>query len=210
MVDRCMAAIEAAIAQCIGASACVLMHTLAGGTGSGLSCAVAERLRAAHPKMFILAVSISPHRTGETPLQSHNTVLCLAKQHIACDAILLLDNDEALAALQHDDPTDSVTMADLNAHFSAGLATLFAPMQPRPTKSVRPHSRSDIWDVIAHVSPLPACKIIKLRSIAAHRDSSASCIDLYARLHKALPHRQASGEVTLVLYVPVITTLNTD
>ena len=202
LIDRCMEAIEVVMTQCMGVSACVLIHTLAGGTGSGLSCAVAERMRAAHPKIFLLDVSICPHRTGETPLQSHNTVLCLAKQHIACDSILLLENDVALSALQ-EHVNDNVSMADINEYFATSLAALFVPMQGKPVKTPKPYARSDIWDVIANVSPLPACKIIQLRSIASHRDPAVLGIDLYAKLHKALPHRQSSGEASRVRAVVI-------
>ena len=59
----------------------------AGGTGSGLGARIIRELREAYPTQFIAAVAVAPFCSGENPLQSYNTVLCLATLQDAVDMV---------------------------------------------------------------------------------------------------------------------------
>ncbi|XP_043922006.1 tubulin delta chain-like [Protopterus annectens] len=56
----------------------VMLHSLSGGTGSGLGAHLCEAVRDEYPLGHILSVSVSPYRTGECPLQHYNSLLCLS------------------------------------------------------------------------------------------------------------------------------------
>ncbi|XP_027005362.2 tubulin beta-8 chain-like isoform X3 [Tachysurus fulvidraco] len=59
----------------------VLLHSLTGGTGSGLGSRLCEEIREEFPVRHILTVSVVPHHSGESPLQHYNTLLSLAALH---------------------------------------------------------------------------------------------------------------------------------
>ena len=54
------------------------MHSLTGGTGSGLGSHLVESIRDTYPLAHILSVAVSPHVSGDSPLQSYNSLLSLA------------------------------------------------------------------------------------------------------------------------------------
>lgn len=72
-----------------GASEVVLLHSLAGGSGSGLGSRLLEHLRDAYGKRYILAASIAPRPDGDTPLQHYNSALAAQFLHAYADGVLL-------------------------------------------------------------------------------------------------------------------------
>lgn len=55
-----------------------MIHSLTGGTGSGLGSHLVERIRDAYPLAHIMSVVVSPHASGDSPLQHYNSLLSLA------------------------------------------------------------------------------------------------------------------------------------
>lgn len=76
----------------------ILLHSVAGGTGSGvgklsiltecsnsfLGTYITERLRAEYPHAFILNQLVWPYTKGEVTVQHYNTVLTLSKLYPVC------------------------------------------------------------------------------------------------------------------------------
>lgn len=56
----------------------ILVHSLTGGTGSGLGARLIETMRDAYPLAYNTSVSVSPHLSGDSPLQHFNSLLSLA------------------------------------------------------------------------------------------------------------------------------------
>jgi hypothetical protein len=84
------------------------LHSVAGGTGSGLTSRLLEELRDAYPRIFLTTVAIAPFRRGDTPLQHYNTALSLRYLQEFADAIVYRGNDDALRAAT---PTTTKTTA---------------------------------------------------------------------------------------------------
>lgn len=74
----------------------MVVHSLGGGTGSGLGSRMLELARDAYPEATLLSVCVAPFETGDTPLQWYNTVLTLATAHEVADAILFFDNGDLM------------------------------------------------------------------------------------------------------------------
>ncbi|KAG6597850.1 cryptic tubulin [Phytophthora cinnamomi] len=75
----------------------VVMHSLGGGTGSGLGCRVLESIRGTYPKAYIVTASVAPSWScGDSPLQNYNAVLTLRCLQEVADAVIYKDNDELL------------------------------------------------------------------------------------------------------------------
>lgn len=141
----------------------VLMHSLGGGTGSGLGCRLMELIRDAYPRSYLVAASVAPSwKCGDTPLQNYNSVFTFAHLKEHADCVIYKENDELLRTAgywktlrsqqqqqqqdqsQHSDYRGAsygghrISIAELNHLAAADLAGLLFPMTIRsrlPTSS---------------------------------------------------------------------------
>ncbi len=108
----------------------VLFHSLAGGTGSGLTAALVEQLRDAYPKQYIVTATVWPRATGETCLQYYNTCLSLPKLQQNADAIIIYQNDKIASILDKHPKTalsQLFTMEHMNEYIGLGMQQALAP-----------------------------------------------------------------------------------
>ncbi len=70
----------------------LLLHSLAGGSGSGMGSRILEHLRATFPLSHIAAASVAPRAAGDTPMQSLNSVMALSFLQSYADVVLLFSN----------------------------------------------------------------------------------------------------------------------
>jgi hypothetical protein len=120
----------------------VTMHSIAGGTGSGLGSRVTEEIREYFPKQFILACAIAPFGNGDTPLQHYNSLLCLSHLYPVVDGLVLASNADMARALQShamksanssSSASPAMSFAGINTYLSACLADVLAPTKLAPT-----------------------------------------------------------------------------
>ncbi|XP_026855081.2 tubulin gamma chain-like isoform X2 [Electrophorus electricus] len=90
----------------------VLLHSLSGGTGSGLGSKMCEEICEEFPVHHILTVSVVPHQSGESPLQYYNTLLSLASMHRSGTVIL-----------------QQISLSAMNGHVASCMAGLMLPVQ---------------------------------------------------------------------------------
>jgi hypothetical protein len=50
-----------------------MIHSIAGGTGSGLGSKIMEKFKEEYGKAKLVNVVVWPHPKGETPLQNYNS-----------------------------------------------------------------------------------------------------------------------------------------
>lgn len=130
----------------------IFTHSLAGGTGSGLTCHILETIRDAFPIQYIFNVSITPFLSGETPLQYYNTLLSIPYLQEYSDCILLLHNDTILKeALK---TSTSVSMSSMNSIISDALTNVYRPFQNKQ----RVHMGT--WELIRSLCPQSCYKFI--------------------------------------------------
>ncbi|XP_075444210.1 tubulin delta chain-like isoform X2 [Ascaphus truei] len=167
-------------------SGTVLLHSLCGGTGSGLGARLCEEIRDTYPAGHILSVAVAPHGTGETPLQHYNSLLCLAWLQRYTDGVLLFQNDEVMRrvaaekkALTMSGAQPAVSMTAMNTHIASCLAGLFYPINMLKTESgvsigIEP------WEIIRSVCPMSTMKFLHTSQICrrgtAFWDSVASSV----------------------------------
>lgn len=72
------------------------VHSIAGGTGSGLLSRVIEEIRNRYPKTCISTYSIFPFSTGENSIQNYNSLFTLSWLQKYSDIINYFSNDELL------------------------------------------------------------------------------------------------------------------
>ncbi|KAK1944963.1 Tubulin delta chain [Phytophthora citrophthora] len=151
----------------------VVMHSLGGGTGSGLGCRVLENLRDTYSKAYIVTASVAPSYTrGDTPLQNYNAVLTLRCLQEVADAVIYKDNDDLLrtagywkALVQERAGIDSayqrVSLDEINSMVAADLAGLLFPVETGEVDIARPF---DFGQLLHDVCPMPAVKMLDVRS----------------------------------------------
>ena len=71
----------------------MLMHSIAGGTGSGLGSFLLERLNDKFPKKLIQTYSVFPNaQEGDVVVQPYNAMLTLKRLTNHADSVVVLDN----------------------------------------------------------------------------------------------------------------------
>ena len=135
-------------------SSSVLFHSLAGGSGSGVSGALLNALCDV-TRARSMCVCVAPLDSGETCTQSFNTVLCARDMLQHCDAVIMLDNDSLLkqaAAKQAKAAASSpgavggggggssssvgVSLSDANKAAAPPIVDLFCDVLSMPVKEV--------------------------------------------------------------------------
>jgi len=76
--EKCEEAVRLETEACDSFGGMVLLHSAAGGTGSGLGTFVSEAMRGLYPKAMMANQVIWPHRTGGVIVQCYNAVLTLS------------------------------------------------------------------------------------------------------------------------------------
>lgn len=80
----------------------MLLHSIAGGTGSGLGSFVLERLNDKFPKKLVQTYSVFPNaQEGDVVVQPYNALLTLKRLANHADSVVVLDNG-ALARINAD------------------------------------------------------------------------------------------------------------
>jgi tubulin gamma len=80
----------------------MLMHSIAGGTGSGFGSFLLERLNDKFPKKLIQTYSVFPNASeGDVVVQPYNSLLTLKRLTNHADSVVVLDNG-ALARISAD------------------------------------------------------------------------------------------------------------
>eukprot|EP00795_Rhopilema_esculentum_P013533 gene13533-4418_t len=110
----------------------IIVHSLVGGTGGGLGCAILESLRDEFPAISITSVTVAPFVSGESPLQHYNALLTLHWLQRYADCVLLFHNDEVM---NHSVSISGVpkvtqkgslaTLSDINDYICYNVASLF-------------------------------------------------------------------------------------
>lgn len=146
-LEAIMETIQAEVERCDFAMGFLLVHSLAGGTGSGYGSVITSELKARYPCMLIVNVVVAPFVSGENPLQCYNMALCLHTLQDSSDGIFLADNDKLLEQL----PNPSLT--DINKKLISSLRCLLSDFK-QVTK------RHAIWECLKLLCAIPSLKIV--------------------------------------------------
>ncbi|KAK0552112.1 gamma-tubulin [Tilletia horrida] len=129
----------------------MLLHSIAGGTGSGLGSFLLERLNDAYPKKLIQTYSVFPHseETSDVVVQPYNSVLTLKRLINNADSVVVLDNSAlgriAADRLHVQGPSYSQTNQLVSTVMGAATMTLRYPG----------YMNNDLTGMIASLTPTP-------------------------------------------------------
>ncbi|XP_032222374.2 tubulin beta chain [Nematostella vectensis] len=149
LLHMTMDAMRKEVERCDSFAGTIVMHSLTGGTGSGLGARLVETLSDAYPLAHVMSVAVSPHVSGESPLQHYNSLLSLAALQRNADGILLFHNDDVLrqVMLQRVKISEhqvlsggSVSLIDMNRSIAKSLVGVLQPLGEKP-KSIKKTSK---------------------------------------------------------------------
>ncbi|KAL1925620.1 uncharacterized protein VTP21DRAFT_503 [Calcarisporiella thermophila] len=131
----------------------MLLHSIAGGTGSGLGSFLLERLNDRYPKKLIQTYSVFPNNeeTSDVVVQPYNSILSLKRLTTNADCVIVLDNAAlnriAADRLHIQNPTFTQTNQLVSTVMSASTTTLRYPG----------YMNNDLVGMIASLIPTPRC-----------------------------------------------------
>ncbi|XP_072426217.1 tubulin delta chain-like isoform X1 [Chiloscyllium punctatum] len=182
-------------------SGVVLLHSLTGGTGSGLGAHLCESIREEFPMGYILSVTVAPHQVGESPLQHYNSLLCLSWLQRYADGVLLFHNDDVLRRMQvlcgkkidHAPALQpQISLSDMNTHIASCLAGLMYPVNKLRTQSAVSIGLEP-WELLRTVCPVPTTKFLYTSQV--NRRGTASWDSMLSSIVRTLPRHSPTGDV---------------
>ena len=133
----------------------MLLHSIAGGTGSGLGSYMLERMNDRFPKKLIHTYSVFPDTaTGDVVVNPYNSLLALRRLTQNADSVVVLDNG-ALSRIAADrlhvqEPSFQQTNQLVSTVMSASTTTLRYPG----------YMHNDLVSIIASLVPTPRCHFL--------------------------------------------------
>ncbi|KAF9978881.1 gamma-tubulin [Actinomortierella ambigua] len=135
----------------------MLLHSIAGGTGSGLGSFLLESLNDRYPKKLIQTYSVFPNNEemSDVVVQPYNSLLSLKRLTQNADCVIVLDN-AALTRIACDrlhiaNPTFAQTNQLVSTVMSASTTTLRYPG----------YMNNDLVGMIASLIPTPKCHFLQ-------------------------------------------------
>lgn len=135
----------------------VLIHSIAGGTGSGAGSYLLENINDRYPKKLIQTYSVFPLLSSETSdvvVQPYNSVLTLKRLTLNADCVVVLDNTAlnriAADRLKLTNPTFSQINSLVSTVMAASTTTLRYPG----------YMNNDLIGMLASLIPTPRCHFL--------------------------------------------------
>jgi tubulin gamma len=134
----------------------MLLHSIAGGTGSGLGSFLLVRLNDRFPKKLIQTYSVFPDtHTADVVVQPYNSLLSLRRLTQNADSVVVLDNGAlsriAADTLHIQEPSFAQTNRLVSTVMSASTTTLRYPG----------YMHNDLVGIIASLIPTPRCHFLQ-------------------------------------------------
>ncbi len=145
----------------------MLLHSIAGGTGSGLGSFLLEQINDFFPKKLVQTYSVFPNsqEVSDIVVQPYNSILSLKRLSQNADSVVVLDN-AALTRIASDklrihDPTFVQTNQLVSTVMSASTATLRFPG----------YMYHDLLSIYSTLIPIPRCHFLSTSYTPFHTSS---------------------------------------
>ncbi|TPX55458.1 hypothetical protein PhCBS80983_g05292 [Powellomyces hirtus] len=135
---------------------------------------MAEELRDAYPKNYLMTYAVTPFLAGDTALQHYNSLLSLGWMQRYSDMIGIFSNDSVMNIVtrQHGltgAKATPVTLDNLNEYIANCIAGLVLPVTPVRSANGKLEYKAtpapcDIWSMISDMTPMPSCKLTSFSS----------------------------------------------
>mmetsp|Transcript_60472 Transcript_60472/g.153672 ORF Transcript_60472/g.153672 Transcript_60472/m.153672 type:complete len:468 (+) Transcript_60472:77-1480(+) len=151
----------------------VLIHSIAGGTGSGVGSYLLENINDRYPKKLIQTYSVFPMLSADTSdvvVQPYNSVLTLKRLTLNADCVVVLDNTAlnriAMDRLKLPNPTFAQINSLVSTVMAASTTTLRYPG----------YMNNDLIGMLASLIPTPRCHFLMTGYTPLTLDSQTATI----------------------------------
>ena len=145
-------------------SALHVVHSLAGGTGSGLGSSLTLSLRDAFStSLAICSTIVAPFPRGEVCVADYNSLLSLAALGDGSDLLLSFDNEVASLQCQRLLGVARPTIKDLNSVIAGHVAMALRPAGEG--SCLAEGSSRGLAELVRHLAPSAALKIAQSRMV---------------------------------------------
>jgi tubulin beta len=144
LLSNTMECVQNEVAGCQNLQGFILIHSLGGGTGSGMGSLLVSTLREEFPEQSIATFSVFPStKISSSVLEPYNTVLSVRQLMELANLVLCLDN-EALYDFCVRSGQAAPTHADLNRVIVGALSRFTAPLRLPASSSAPVESLQDL------------------------------------------------------------------
>ena len=106
---------------------CILINSLAGGTGSGLGSYLTVLLKDYFPEINLLNVAIWPNDSGEVVVNSYNTLLSISQNYKVSDLMTVIHNQDIFDMCKNIYKLKKIGFEDINNIISKHLIGMMVP-----------------------------------------------------------------------------------
>ena len=188
----------------------ILMHSIAGGTGSGLGSWMLEKLNEKFPKKLIQTYSVFPNqKEADVVVQPYNSLLTMKRLVLNADCVVVFDNTAlnsiAVERIKLNTPTVSQTNSLIATVMCASTTTLRYPG----------YMNNDLISLIAPLVPTPRCHFLMTGYTPITMDNKVSLIrktsvlDVMTRLLKE-KNIMVTGGNKKGLYISILNIIQGD
>eukprot|EP01039_Chlorochromonas_danica_P000558 gene558-599_t len=175
-------------------SSLVFLHSLAGGTGSGLGTHITEACQDEFPDLLRFNIAIAPHHFGEVVVQYYNALLCLAKISSASHGVMVFENEVAQMLCKEMRGIEKPKLADLNNAISSNLLSLFLPKISSPARGCFGPKLVGIDRELTHLCSHPSYRFVNIKlTPQTSKKSIDFTFDSWPGLLKTIQRLQLSG-----------------
>ena len=179
----------------------VTIHSVAGGTGSGLGTHITEAVCDEYPDVTRLNIAITPYHFGEVVVQHYNTVLSLSKISSTSHAVLTFENEVAQELCKAMRKIERPSIADMNKTIAANIVPILLPKRIGKDGGKPSTLHDDVATLCAH----PSYRFLDVKmtpqtsdeSVDFTYDSWSSLMSTLERMHDrgtALERRLGGGD----------------
>ncbi|EDV26875.1 uncharacterized protein TRIADDRAFT_54235 [Trichoplax adhaerens] len=170
-IDDFLNALRKEVERCDSYMGCIMLHSTCGGTGSGLGSRICEAIREEYPINYILSVGVSPHRSGESPLQCYNSMLSLSYLQNYSDGIILYENDDVINRIMSlrskSESSKAVSLEAMNSYIARSLAGIISPLSsPKSNVASCVFPGREPWEMLQTTCPMPILKFTGIKYLS--------------------------------------------
>ena len=162
LLELCRARVEATDRL----SGVLMLHSLGGGTGSGVGASLTESLRSdLGPCVPMLNTVVWPHEFGEVILQNYNTVLTLSHVCTSADGVLVFYNDQLAQLAKTELGIERPEFTHMNGLITSVLASMLVPVHPPGILATYSQFGTSIYEaVLADLCSMPSYNFLSTYS----------------------------------------------
>ncbi|CAE8679501.1 unnamed protein product [Polarella glacialis] len=127
VAEQVLATLRREVERCDRLGGLLALHSVAGGTGSGLGSHLLQVTRDAYPAVPLASVSIWPFEGGEVSVQCYNAALSLASLYETVDLAVVCENERYLELCRLSLGEPKPSLASINAAICGNLVRTLLP-----------------------------------------------------------------------------------